>query len=140
MREEHHRTSGIRVQCGRALPPPRQAFFAHDGEDIRVELDFLDSLTGELGAGLELHAPNPYLSMAISLVRAHLDARPVTQTSLVASSGVPYATAMRRLNEMDAAGLLERRARSRSGRSFSVHPSQKLVDAVAAMATRVRLL
>jgi multiple sugar transport system substrate-binding protein len=47
---------------------------------------------------------------------------------------------MRRLNEMDAAGLLERRARSRSGRSFSVHPSQKLVDAMAAMATRMRLL
>jgi multiple sugar transport system substrate-binding protein len=140
MREEHHRTSGVRARCGRALPPPRQAFFAHDGEDIRVELDFLESLTGELGAGLELDAPNPYLSMAISLVRAHLDARPVTQTSLVASSGVPYATAMRRLNEMDAAGLIERRARSRSGRSFSVHPSQKLVDAVAAMATRVRLL
>lgn len=124
----------------RALSSPRQAFFAHDGEDIRVELDFLESLTGELGAGLELDAPNPYLSMAINLVRAHLDARPVTQTSLVAGSGVPYATGMRRLNEMDAAGLLERRARSRSGRSFSVHPSQKLVDAVAAMATRLRLL
>lgn len=140
MREEHHRPAGNRAQWGGARPPPRPAFLAHDGEDIRFELDFLESLTGELGAGLELDAPNPYLSMAISLVRAHLDARPVTQTSLIASAGVPYATAMRRLNEMDAAGLLERRARSRSGRSFSVHPSQKLVDAVAAMATRVRLL
>ena len=47
---------------------------------------------------------------------------------------------MRRLKEMDSAGLLERRTRSRSGRSFSIHPSQKLVDAVAAMAARVRLL
>ena len=140
MREEHHRTSGIRAQCSRVAPSSRQAFFAHDGEDIRAELDFLESLSGELGAGLELDAPNPYLSMAISLVRAHLDARPVTQTSLIAGAGVPYATAMRRLKEMDAAGLLERRTRSRSGRSFSVHPSRKLVDAVAAMASRVRLL
>jgi multiple sugar transport system substrate-binding protein len=78
--------------------------------------------------------------MAIGLVRAHLDARPVTQTSLIAGAGVPYATAMRRLEEMDSSGLLERRARSRSGRSFSIHPSQKLVDAMAAMGGRVRLL
>ena len=47
MREEHHRTSGMRAQCGGALPPSRQAFFAHDGEDIRAELDFLESLSGE---------------------------------------------------------------------------------------------
>ena len=139
MREEHHSPSGIREQRG-ASAGPRRAFFGHDGEDIRVGLDFLEALCGELGSGFELEAPNPYLSMAIGLVRAHLDARPVTQTSLIAAAGVPYATAMRRLGEMDSAGLLERRARSRSGRSFSIHPSQKLVDAVAAMAARVRLL
>jgi multiple sugar transport system substrate-binding protein len=139
MREEHHSPSGIREQRG-AGAGLRRAFFGHDGEDIRVGLDFLEALCGELGSGFELEAPNPYLSMAIGLVRAHLDARPVTQTSLIAAAGVPYATAMRRLGEMDSAGLLERRARSRSGRSFSIHPSQKLVDAVAAMAARVRLL
>ena len=139
MREEHHPLSGIREQRGGGAGP-RRAFFGHDGEDIRVGLDFLEALCGELASGFELEAPNPYLSMAIGLVRAHLDARPVTQTSLIAGAGVPYATAMRRLEEMDSAGLLERRARSRSGRSFSIHPSQKLVDAVAAMAGRVRLL
>ena len=139
MREEHHSPSGIREQRG-AGAGLRRTFFGHDGEDIRVGLDFLEALCGELGSGFELEAPNPYLSMAIGLVRAHLDVRPVTQTSLIAAAGVPYATAMRRLREMDSAGLLERRARSRSGRSFSIHPSQKLVDAVAAMAARVRLL
>ncbi len=139
MREEHHPPSGIREQRGRGAGP-RRAFFGHDGADIRVGLDFLEALCGELASGFELEAPNPYLAMAIGLVRAHLDARPVTQTSLIASAGVPYATAMRRLEEMDSAGLLERRPRSRSGRSFSIHPSQKLVDAVAAMTGRVRLL
>jgi multiple sugar transport system substrate-binding protein len=139
MREERHPLAGVRQQRGGGAGP-RRAFFGHDGEDIGVGLDFLEALCGELTSGLELEAPNPYLSMAIGLVRAHLDARPMTQTSLIAGAGVPYATAMRRLGEMDSAGLLERRARSRSGRSFSIHPSQKLVAAVAAMAARVRLL
>jgi multiple sugar transport system substrate-binding protein len=139
MREERHPLAGVRQQRGGGAGPG-QAFFGHDGEDIGVGLDFLEALCGELTSGLELDAPNPYLSMAIGLVRAHLDARPMTQTSLIAGAGVPYATAMRRLGEMDSAGLLERRARSRSGRSFSIHPSQKLVDSVTAMAARVRLL
>ena len=139
MREERHPLAGVRQQRGGGAGPGR-AFFGHDGEDIGVGLDFLEALCGELTSGLELEAPNPYLSMAIGLVRAHLEARPMTQTSLIAGASVPYATAMRRLAEMDSAGLLERRARSRSGRSFSIHPSQKLVDAVAAMAARVRLL
>ena len=139
MREERQSRLSIREQRG-GDAGPRRKFFGYDGEDIRVGLDFLEALCGELASGFELETPNPYLSMAIGLVRAHLDARPVTQTSLVAAAGVPYATAMRRLEEMDAAGLVERRARSRSGRSFSIHPSQKLVDAVAAMASRVRLL
>ena len=139
MREERHPILGVREQRGGGAAPGRP-FFGHDGEDIRVGLNFLEALCDELASGLELEAPNPYLSMAIGLVRAHLDARPMTQTSLIAGAGVPYATAMRRLGEMDSAGLLERRARSRSGRSFSLHPSQKLVDALAAMAARVRLL
>jgi multiple sugar transport system substrate-binding protein len=139
MREERHPLAGVRQQRGGGAGPGRK-FFGHDGEDIGVGLDFLEALCGELTSGLELEAPNPYLSMAIGLVRAHLEARPMTQTSLIAGASVPYATAMRRLAEMDSAGLLERRARSRSGRSFSIHPSQKLVDAVAAMAARVRLL
>jgi multiple sugar transport system substrate-binding protein len=139
MREERHPLAGVRQQRGGGAGPARK-FFGHDGEDIGVGLDFLEALCGELTSGLELEAPNPYLSMAIGLVRAHLEARPMTQTSVIAGASVPYATAMRRLAEMDSAGLLERRARSRSGRSFSIHPSQKLVDAVAAMAARVRLL
>ena len=74
MREEHHSPSGIREQRG-AGAGLRRTFFGHDGEDIRVGLDFLEALCGELGSGFELEAPNPYLSMAIGLVRAHLDVR-----------------------------------------------------------------
>ena len=122
------------------LAPGKSVVARQDGQDIRAALDFLDALSTELTSNLDLELPNPYLNMAIYLVRSHLDARPVTQTSLIAGSGVPYATAIRRLHEMDAAGLLERRERSRSGRSFSVHPSEKLIEAVATMASSLRRL
>ena len=88
MREEHHPLSGIREQRGGGAGP-RRAFFGHDGEDIRVGLDLLEALCGEFASGFELEAPNPYLFMAIGLVRAHLDARPVTQTSRTAAPASP---------------------------------------------------
>jgi multiple sugar transport system substrate-binding protein len=139
MRGEDLSSWDNRALC-RGTGLPRRAFFRDDGEDIRASLDFLEALCAELTSNFGLEAPNPYLLMAIKLVRSHLDARPATQTSIIARAGVPYATATRRLYDMDSAGLLERRERSRSGRSFSIHPSEKLVEAVTKLTSRVRLL
>ena len=69
MREERYPLAGVRQQRGDGAGHGRK-FFGHDGEDIGVGLDFLEALCGELTSGLELEAPNPYLSMAIGLVRA----------------------------------------------------------------------
>ncbi|MEO2087921.1 MAG: energy-dependent translational throttle protein EttA, partial [Gemmataceae bacterium] len=41
---------------------------------------------------------------------------------------VPYGTAMRRVNELLETGFLHKRPRSRTGKSFSLHPTRKLID------------
>jgi multiple sugar transport system substrate-binding protein len=40
---------------------------------------------------------------------------------------VPYGTAMRRIGELIEEELLLKRPRSKSGRSFSLHPTRKLI-------------
>jgi multiple sugar transport system substrate-binding protein len=78
--------------------------------------------------------------MALALIRNHLTGKTVTATSLIAVSGVPYATARRKLDEMLRAGLIEQRVRSRSGRSFSLHPSATLLANWKQMSDRMQRL
>jgi multiple sugar transport system substrate-binding protein len=76
--------------------------------------------------------------MALHLMRNHFEGRTVTPTSLIAASGVPYATATRRLRAMVEAGLVEQRPRTASGKSFSLHPSPALLESWTQLADRVR--
>ena len=92
-------------------------------------IDFLEDFSVELETALRAlraepvpedgHAPDPQ----------PLEGRTVTPSSLAAASGVPYATAMRRMDEMKRAGLIEQRPRTRTGKSFSLHPSAELIEA-----------
>ena len=108
-------------------------------EMLRI-LSFLEDLGDEMEDGLEIFAPNAYLRMALHLLRGHFDAKTVTPTSLIAASQVPYATATRRLREMVEAGLIDQRPRTKSGKSFSLHPSDNLMEKWVRMAERVRRL
>ena len=115
-----------------------------DAPDVEADafelLDFLESVGGEIETALEVSAPNPHLNMALALIRNHLAGKSVTATSLIAVSGVPYATARRKLDEMLRAGLIEQRVRSRSGRSFSLHPSATLLANWKQMSDRMQRL
>ncbi len=108
--------------------------------DAVALLDFVDALCGEIELALEISAPNPHLRMAVALLRGHHSGRLLTATSLIAAAGVPYATARRRLEEMLAADLIEQRTRSRSGRSFSLHPTAKLLANWQRLSERVHRL
>lgn len=104
------------------------------------ELSFLEDFNDELETTFDIIAPNAHLRMAVHLLRGHLEGKTVTPTSLIGASHVPYATADRRLKEMVKAGLIEYRPRTPTGKSFSVHPSEKLLEAWMQMSGRVRRL
>ncbi len=57
----------------------------------------------------------------------HLEGRMLTVTSAAMASKVPYATAMRRIEELLAEGMLIKRPRSKTGKSYSLHPSKALI-------------
>lgn len=101
-------------------------------------IKFLELLYAEIDAGIEPNAPNPYLNMSLYLMRSHIEGRIVTSSSLVAVAGVPYATAMRKLADMQNAGLVEQRPRTRTGRSFSLHPSSEMIQSWTQMCDRLQ--
>ena len=74
------------------------------------------------------------------LIRGHLEGKVTTLTSLIGASRAPYATANRRVRDMLDAGLIEQRARTKTGKSFSLHPSEKLLEQWSKLSGRVRRL
>ncbi len=106
--------------------------------EILQVVGFLESFGEELEGAIDAYTPNPYLRMSLHLIRNHLEARIVTPTSLIGASGVPYATANRRLKEMIASGLIEQRPRTATGKSFSIHPSDRLLNIWMQLSERVR--
>lgn len=101
---------------------------------------FLKQLCEEIESASELFGVNPVFKMAHYLVSAHFEGRTVTPTALIAASGAPYATATRRLKELTESGLVEQRPRTRTGKTFSLHPSQALLDEWTQMTGRISRL
>jgi multiple sugar transport system substrate-binding protein len=101
---------------------------------------FLEELGDELEDVIELSAPNPNLRMTLLLMRGHLEGRVVTATGLIGASRVPYATANRRLKEMIDSGLIEQRPRTATGKSFSLHPSETMMEHWGQLSGRVARL
>ena len=103
-------------------------------------LSYLEECSNELEDAIDLLGPNPVFRMAMHVIKGHFDAKVVTPTSLIAASNVPYATANRRLRDMIDAGLIDQRPRTKSGKSFSMHPSEKLLGQWTRLSDRVRRL
>ena len=113
---------------------------AAESSALPAALAFLEAVTAELDTALEIAEPNPYLNMVVALLRAHLSGKIVTATMLISTSEVPYATARRKLQDMLESGLIEQRARTRSGRSFSLHPTDRLMANWRQFADRIMRL
>ncbi len=133
----------------KARSPEMNAMSAHteDRMQSRMAVDgmlpilsYLEECSNELEGAIDLLVPNPVFRMALHVIRGHFEAKVVTPTSLIAASNVPYATANRRLKEMIDAGLIEQRPRTKSGKSFSMHPSEKLLGQWTRLSDRVRRL
>jgi multiple sugar transport system substrate-binding protein len=107
-------------------------------EEMLRFLSFVDAIDAEADLGLHLPSPNACYRMSIFLLRQHLEAKLVTVTALAAASGVPYATAMRRISEMLDQGLVIRRPKGKGSKSFSFHPSRELIDAWYGYARRMK--
>lgn len=106
--------------------------------EILQMVSYLEDFSGEIESSIDLSTPNACLWMILHLIRGHFEGKVITPTSLIGASHVPYATANRRLADMIEAGLIEQRPRTRSGKSFSMHPSEKLLREWTQLSGRIR--
>ncbi|MDP2737500.1 MAG: extracellular solute-binding protein [Pseudorhodobacter sp.] len=111
-----------------------------DGNDLLRVIGFLQAFSAEMDTALATTAPNPYMNMAMFLIRNHLEGKPVTASTLVAAADVPYGTARRKMEEMLKAGIIEQRPRTKSGKAFSLHPSAEMLERWGQFSNRVMRL
>ncbi|MBN9271965.1 MAG: sugar ABC transporter substrate-binding protein, partial [Mesorhizobium sp.] len=88
-------------------------------EELLRILDYLDKMAKLNSGRAALADIDARWNIVAYTIRRHLQGKPLTITSLAAASGLPYGTAMRRIEGMVTEGLLMKRPRSKSGKSFS---------------------
>ncbi len=108
-------------------------------EMIRI-LKFIDDMHLLSGERTRLSTADPRWNIVSYAMRRHLEGRLLTVTSLAAASAVPYGTAMRRIGDLIDQGFLIRRPRSKSGKSFSLHPTRKLITEFESFAMQFKAM
>ena len=103
-------------------------------------LDFIEQLEQETERSLSIRRGYSEIRILSTLMRNHLSGKLTTSSSLVGASGLTYGTAMRAIEAIEKRGLLVRRPRTPTGKSFSLHPSKRLMLEWQEFARRARSL
>lgn len=109
-------------------------------EELLRILSFVDKARGIAENRTALSKTDARWNIISYAMRRHLDGRLLTITSAASAAAVPYGTAMRRITELIDGGYLLRRPRSASGKSFSLHPTHKLIAEFEAYALQLKAL
>jgi multiple sugar transport system substrate-binding protein len=107
-------------------------------EELISLLDLLERVRVPTEKWFDSIQPDAVWNMIVYLMRRHFAGKLVTPTSLARAADVPYATAVRRMNDMLSEGLLIRRPRTKTGRSDAMHPSPELIRRAFACAYEVK--
>ncbi len=110
----------------------------NDHEFLRV-FDFVDRLRSPF---LEVADVEDEASWRIIhyLMRSELQGYPVTMSKLVLVSGLSHGTAIRRIQDMIRAHLIERRLTSGKTKRCTLHPTERLTDLAMNYASATKAL
>lgn len=108
------------------------------GEEFTLFLDFIDALGAEAEQVLSLKRGYDETRLITTLLRNHLKGKLTTTSFLANASGLGYGTAIRAITSIEERGLLIRRPRTKTGKSYSLHPSDKLIAEWQEYSRRVR--
>jgi multiple sugar transport system substrate-binding protein len=95
--------------------------------ELSSVIDFVEQFHNELNMSFSTKSGYNEVPMLCTLMKNHLHGKLTTTTSLVANSGMTYGTAMRALEGIETRSLVLRRPRTSTGKSYSLHPSEKLM-------------
>ena len=107
-------------------------------DEFSLFLDFIDALGSESERVLSMKRGYDETRLITTLLRNHLAGKLTTTSFLANASGLGYGTAIRAINSIEERGLLIRRPRTKTGKSYSLHPSEKLISEWQEYARRVR--
>ena len=62
------------------------------------------------------------------VIKNHLNNKITSITSIINYSNLPHATGIRRINKLIKNKKLYKKSKTKSGKSFSIHPSSKLIQ------------
>ena len=108
--------------------------------EIARMVDFIEQLEQEMGDALSLKSGYSEIRLFTTVMRNHLSGKLTTSSSLAASSGLSYGSGMRAIASLMERGLIVKRARTSTGKSFSLHPTEKMLNEWQELTRRVRSL
>ncbi|WP_337269430.1 extracellular solute-binding protein [Oryzifoliimicrobium ureilyticus] len=83
---------------------------------------------------------DPVWKIVTFLIKSHIRSQTVTISTLGQESGIPYATSMRLINRLIEAGYIVKVAKGRTGKSFALQPSERLLESFQVYAGRMKSL
>lgn len=105
----------------------KQPSFGSSSHEMARFLDFMEQMETEVDQALSVKTGYSEIRMLINLLRNHLTGKLTTSSSLVANSDLSYGTAMRGIDSLVKRGLIIKRSKTATGKSFSLHPSEKML-------------
>jgi multiple sugar transport system substrate-binding protein len=109
-------------------------------EELLRILSFVDSSRELSEDRTQLATVDPRWNIVSFAMRRHLEGKLLTVTTAAAAAEVPYGTAMRRISELIDEGFLLKRPKSKSGKSFSLHPTSKLIAEFESFAMQLKAM
>lgn len=101
-------------------------------------VEFIDRFERETTSCLSLRPATREVQIMLHLMRSHLEGRIETPSSLIAASGLSRGTAHRIVQEMIESGWIVPRPRTRTGKTYSLHPSEALIETWLEYAQRMK--
>ena len=120
-------------------PPSHPVDLKYNAEMLHT-IELISELRSESRRTLQLGIDLREMGIVLHLVRNHFLGRLTTLSTLAYDSGLSYSTAYRTIDAMIVRGLILRRERTASGKSFSLHPSPRLLEQWQEFALRTRRL
>ncbi|MDH3658813.1 MAG: extracellular solute-binding protein [Alphaproteobacteria bacterium] len=101
--------------------------FGISNHELARLLDFIEQFDHEIEQTLTIRSGSGEMRMLVALLRDHLTGKLTTSSSLVAHSGLTYGTAMRTIASLIEQELIVKRPRTATGKSYSLHPTEKML-------------
>ena len=109
-------------------------------EELLRILRFVDTTRELAEKRTTLSAVDPRWNIVSYAMSRHMEGKLLTVTTLASAAGVPYGTAMRRIGDLIEEGFLLKREKSKSGKSFSLHPTRKLIKEFESFAMQLKAM